>query len=126
MSYNNCVGMWNDIAKYGLTKSQMPNYEVFSIPRITSFWKNMQNALSSHYKMFNVACWDINNKMSVEISDDKNHLNHKTPSDNLHLTTLIRNSQVSLVNHTISLVRCNLNLWMEYYNQKKLKIANHF
>ena len=54
MPYDEYVGMWNDIAKYGLTKPQIPNYDEVTTPRIASFWKTMQNALSSHYQTSHV------------------------------------------------------------------------
>ena len=111
MTYNEHVGMWNDIANYGLTKSQIPNYEVVVTPRITPFWQTMQNALRSHYQTFHIAFWDINNKMSVEIADDKHHLNNKTASDNLNLTRCMSDNRVGIVNHTVALFGCNLILW---------------
>ena len=40
--------------------------------------------------------------MSVAIDDDKHHLNHKKPSDNLYLTILMCDNRVGLVNHAIS------------------------
>ena len=111
MPYNEHVGMWNNIAKYGLTKSQTPNYVVVVTPRIIPFWQTMKNALRSHYQTFYIAFWDINNKISVAIADDKHHFNHKTASDHLNLTRCMSNNRVGIANHTVVLSGCNLILW---------------
>ena len=81
MSYNNCVSTWNQIAKSGLKKACMPNYEIITSPGIIPFWETIQGAINSHCRNLHLRGWDINNKMSAVIDDDKRHLNCKIATD---------------------------------------------
>ena len=54
----------------------------------------------------------MNKKMSVVIDDNKHHLTFKRPTTNF-FTRNIRDNRVCLVNHIVTLTRCNLTLWNE-------------
>ena len=52
--------------------------------------------------------------MSADIDYDKHHLNYNMSDDNLYLTRHIRYNRVGLVNHVVSLARCDLTLRAEH------------
>ena len=114
MTYEEHLCAWNETSKSALKQARMSNHEATSSPGMIPFWEAIQGAANLHYRNLRVKNWDTNDTMSAAIDDDKNHLSHEAPADNMRLTRYARESRLGMVNHAVALTGMNLILWDEH------------
>ena len=74
----------------------------------------MQENVNKHYRKLYVIDWNIEQKMSIIINDDKHYLNYKIATNNIRLTSHIRDNRIGLINYTVALTRTNIIVRTEY------------
>ena len=114
MSYDECVCTWNEISKCGLKHARMSNNEISATVGIMPFWDILQSTVNSHYRKLYIKDWDINQKMSIVIDDDKHHFNINVGTDNLKSARHVRDNRQGLTCHAAASASNNFTLGTQH------------